>query len=117
MTDDERMQRIDDLLTHVWMVRTFLKHSEEIEDDEELAEIMRKLYDYTHSLGAAWSAQDSEAYLQQARKKFHRLRKATEQFAEIQPDVSMHMNYQMARRSLETALRDIAAVLEVDEQA
>lgn len=112
MTPDERMQRIDDLLTHVWMVRTFLKHSEEIEDDEELAEVMRKLYDYTHSLGAAWSAQDSEAYLHQARKKLHRLRQATEQFAEIQPEVSMHMTYQMARRSLETTVQDVTALLE-----
>lgn len=112
MTDEQRMQRIDDLLTHVWMVRTFLKHSEEVEDDEELAEIMRKLYDYTHSLGAAWSAQDATAYLQQARKKFHRLRQATEQFADIQPDVSMHMNYQMARRSLEAAVRDVGQLLE-----
>ena len=28
----EKMVEVDDLLTHVWMVRTFLKHSEEAED-------------------------------------------------------------------------------------
>ncbi len=112
MTDDERMRRIDDLLTHVWMVRTFLKHSEEAEEDEELAEVQRKLYDYTHSLGTAWTAQDSEAYLRQAKKKFHRLRQATEQFSEIQPEISTHMTFQMARRSLETAVAEVGPLLD-----
>ena len=36
LSDQQRMQRLDELLSHVWMVRTFLKHSEEAEEDDEL---------------------------------------------------------------------------------
>ena len=36
MTPEDVMCRVDALLSHVWMVRTFLKHSEEAEEDEEL---------------------------------------------------------------------------------
>ena len=35
MTPHERMLRLDNLFSHVWMVRTFLKHSDEAEDDDE----------------------------------------------------------------------------------
>ena len=72
-------------LTHVWMVRTFLKHSEELEEDEDLGDVHRTLYDYMHALGTAWKAQDAEAYLKQARKKIAKLRGATDQFAQLQP--------------------------------
>ena len=45
MDGTDLMQRIDALLSHVWMVRTFLKHSEEAEDDERLCVVQRDLYD------------------------------------------------------------------------
>ena len=38
MTNESQMHQIDRLLSHVWMVRTFLKHSEEAEEDDELRE-------------------------------------------------------------------------------
>ena len=106
------MERVDALLTHVWMVRTFIKHSEEVEEDEELSQVQRKLYDYTHALGTAWLNQDAESYLKQARKKLHRLRQATEQFTQLQPEVSTHMSFQMAVRSLKTAVEQIEVALE-----
>ena len=111
MTAQQAMQRIDGLLTHVWMVRTFIKHSEEVEDDPELSEIQRTLYDFMLALGNAWKAQDGEAYLKQAQKKFSKLRRATEEFAEIQPEVSTHMNFKMAVESLKLAVKEIGEVL------
>ena len=45
MDDVEKVKKLDDLLSHVWMVRTFLKHSEEAEEDDELLEVHRGLYD------------------------------------------------------------------------
>ena len=114
MSATEAMHRIDTLLTHVWMVRTFIKHSDESEDDEDLKDVQRVLYDYMLALGASWQAQDAEAYLKQARKKISRLRAATNLFAEIQPEVSTHTNYQMAVRSLQAAVTEIEAVLGVD---
>ena len=115
MSPEERMHRIDTLLSHVWMVRAFLKHSEEAEQDDELREVHRALYDYMLSLGAPLQAGDPAAYLKQARKKLAKLRRATEWFVEIQPDVSAHTNFQMAAHSLSAAVAEIAELLAVDD--
>jgi len=106
------MHRADALLSHVWMVRTFIKHSEEVEDDPQLSEVQRTLYDYMLALGSAWQAQDAEAYLKQARKKLAKLRKATDDFAELQPEVSTHMNFKMAVTSLKHAVDEMEALLQ-----
>lgn len=106
-----QMQAVDALVSHVWMVRTFIKHSEEAEEDDDLREVQRVLYDYALALGSAWKAQDAPAYLKQARKKLTKLRQATELFAEVQPEVSTHMNYQMAVRSLQQAVESLDQAL------
>ncbi len=109
----DAMRRIDGLLSHVWMVRTFLKHSDEAADDEELCEVHRALYDYCLALGGPLAAGDPAAYLKQAAKKLSKLRKATELFIEIQPEVSTHTNFQMAAASLRLAVEEITATLAV----
>ena len=105
------MQRIDSLLSHVWMVRTFVKHSEEAAEDDELAEVHRELYDYLLALGPTLQAGDADGYLHVARKKFGRLQKTTELFLAIQPEISTHTNFQMAARSLRTAVTEIETLL------
>ncbi len=110
-TPDGAMRRIDALLSHVWMVRTFLKHSEEAEEIEELREVHRELYDYMLALGGPWQAQDSAAYLKLAAKKLSKLRKITAQFVAEQPEISSHTNFQMAARSLQTAVGEIESIL------
>lgn len=112
MTSDEAMRRIDTLLSHVWMVRAFLKHAPEAEEDEELCEIHRALYDYMLALGAPWKAQDSVEYLKLARKKYSKLRQAADDFTAMQPEVSTHTNFQMAVQSLSSAVKDVGAVLD-----
>lgn len=112
MTDAERVEAIDDRIAHVWMVRRFLKHADETEDDEELQEIARDLYDFMLAVGPPRSAGDHPGFLKQARKKFRRLRHATDLFVEIQPEVSGHTNFQMAARSLRLAVADIERILE-----
>ena len=111
MTRPEAMRRIDALLSHVWMVRTFLKHSEEAEEDDELLEIVRVLYDGCLAVGAAWDAQDADAYLKIVQKKLGKMRTAAQRYAEILPEVSAHTNFKMALTSLQTALTDIAEVM------
>ncbi len=112
MTPDEAMHRIDTLLSHVWMVRTFLKHSDEAEEDEELTEVYRSLYDYALALGGPFKSGDAAAYLKLANKKFSKLRKATELFLEIQPEISTHTNFQMAAQSLNAAVHEIGELLQ-----
>jgi len=116
MTSHEAMHRLDALLSHVWVVRTFLKHSEEAEEDEELMDVVRVLYDYLLGVGPAWTEQNAEEYLKVARKKYSKLEKAAAEFAELQPEVSDHTNFKMAVHSLNTAVADIGHVLDLVEQ-
>ena len=112
MTPVEVMRQIDTQLAHVWMVRTFLKHSDAAQEEDELCEIHRALYDYMLALGGKDNEQQAEAYVKQARKKFSKLRAACEQFVEIQPEVSGHTNFQMAARSLSAAVAAIGRLLD-----
>ncbi|QDV27201.1 amidohydrolase [Aureliella helgolandensis] len=110
----ELMHQVDAEVAHVWMVRTFLKHSDEASEDEELASVHRDLYDFMLALGPALDANDAAAYLKIARKKLSKLRLATELFLEIQPEVSGHTNFKMAGRSLTLAVERIITLLTVE---
>lgn len=105
------MHAIDTQLAHVWMVRAFLKHSEEAQDDDELAEVHRELYDYMLALGAPLKEGNADEYLKLARKKLAKLRRATDLFLEIQPQISTHTNFQMAAASLKAAVARISELL------
>lgn len=112
LTDEQRVQSIDDILSHVWMVRTFLKHSEEAEEDDELCDVHRDLYDYMLALGAPLEAKDHAKYLKIAKKKLKRLKAADRLFAEIQPEISSHTNFKMAAHSLRLCVQQIVELLE-----
>jgi cob(I)alamin adenosyltransferase len=104
--------QLDDQLAHLWMVRTFLKHSDEAQDDEDLRDIARDLYDYILALAPAKLAEDDEAYIKMARKKLSKLRKAAELYDEIQAEVSSHTNFEMANRSLKLVVARIEQILQ-----
>ncbi len=110
MNPDDAVRRIEELLSHVWMVRTFLKHSEEAAEDDDLMDVVRDLYDYSLATGAALRSDDAAEYLKQAKKKLAKLRGAAERFAELQPQISTHTNFEMAARSLTIAVREIGAI-------
>jgi len=107
----ELMQLIDTQLAHVWMVRAFLKHSEEAAEDDELAEVHRELYDCMLALGGPLKEGNAQEYLKLARKKLAKLRRATELFVRIQPQISQHTNFQMAASSLVAAVNEIQGLL------
>ena len=109
---EQLVKRIDELCSHLWMVRTFLKHSEEHEEDEELRGVQRGLYDYMLALGGPLKDGDHAKYLKQAKKKLRKLKNADELFQEIQPEISSHTNFQMAAVSLRLTVAQIAALLE-----
>lgn len=103
---------IDEQLSHLWMVRTFIKHSDEAVDDEELRDIARELYDFILAVAPAKQADDDEAYLKMAKKKFAKLKTATQLFIDIQPDVSSHTNFEMAAKSLSLTVEKINSLLQ-----
>lgn len=111
-TDAQVVRQIDELLSHVWMVRAFLKHCEEAEEDDELRDVQRALYDYMLALGGPLRDGDHAKFLKQAKKKFKKLRNATELFQEIQPEISSHTNFQMAAVSLNIAVTQIGELIE-----
>jgi cob(I)alamin adenosyltransferase len=111
MSPTDRMHAIDTQLAHVWMVRAFLKHSDEAAEDDELAGVHRDLYDFMLALGGPLQAGDADEYLKLARKKLSKLKRATELFTQIQPQVSQHTNFFMAAASLRAAAAQIERLL------
>ncbi len=112
MTDTEKVARLDQLISHLWMVRTFLKHSEEAEDDDELADVHRDLYDYMLALGGPTQENDEQAYLKVAKKKFKLIKGARNLFLQIQPEISSHTNFRMAATSLNAAVDEIEQIIQ-----
>lgn len=102
---------IDQQVAHLWMVRTFLKHADESEDDEELRSVVRDIYDFILAVGPIDEVDDDAVYLKMAKKKLTKLRKATELYEEIQPEVSGHTNFVMAAKSLRLALNAITEII------
>src|SRR5262245_50180937 len=110
------MHAIDTQLAHVWMVRAFLKHSEEAAEDEELAEVHRELYDFMLALGGPLKEGNADEYLRLAAKKFGKLKRATEIFAGIGPEIRQHTNFQMAMASLTAAVVEVERLLATASQ-
>ena len=50
MTPEEAVRRINVQLAHAWMVRTFLKHADEIQDDADMLEVPRMIFDYCRAV-------------------------------------------------------------------
>jgi len=116
MTDEHesgwsKVRAIDAEVAHLWMVRTFLKHADEAEEDEDLRDVVRDLYDFILAVGPINEVDDPAGYLKMAKKKLSKLRKATELYEEIQPEVSGHTNFVMAARSLRLCVDAIAALI------
>ena len=58
------------------MVRTFLKHAEEIQDDESFLEVPRTIFDYCRAVEPARERGDTATYLHRIRSKLSKLRRA-----------------------------------------
>lgn len=108
------VRAIDQQVSHLWMVRTFLKHCDEAEDDEDLRDIVRDIYDFILAVGPLGEVQDSSTYFKMAKKKLRRLSRATELYEQIQPEVSGHTNFVMASKSLRIARDRIAEIVASD---
>jgi hypothetical protein len=111
------MERINRILAHAWMVRQFLKHAEEVQDDEDMLEVHRMTFDYIRAVEPSYQRRDAQEYLHRARGKLSKLRKVAEFFEREYRRVSDHTNFQMAAASLSFCVQQIDEVLEAVEGA
>jgi hypothetical protein len=111
MTPEQAVERLQMILAHAWMVRTFLKHADEIQEDEEFLDVHRTIFDYCRAVEPAFQRGDVKDYLHRARGKLSKLRRAAEFFAANFTRVTDHTNWQMASASLSGCVRQIEEVL------
>jgi hypothetical protein len=112
MTLEEAVDRLNVVLAHAWMVRTFLKHAEEIQDDEEMLSVPRTIFDYVRAVEPAWQRKDFADYLHRIKGKLPKLRRAAELFAREFRRTSDHTNFQMAAQSLSGCVQEIEGILD-----
>jgi hypothetical protein len=93
------------------MVRTFLKHAEEIQDDEALLEVPRMIFDYVRATEPAFQRGDVQDYLHRIKGKLPKLRRVAELLAAEFRRVSVHTNFEMASLSLSGAVREIEEIM------
>lgn len=111
MSPEEAVSRLQGVLAHLWMVRTFLKHAEEIQDDEDLLAVPRTLFDYVRATEPAAQRGDTKEYLHRVRSKLSKLRRAAEVLQNEHRRVSVHTNFEMAALSLTACVRQIEETL------
>jgi hypothetical protein len=111
MRPEEAMERVHMLLAHAWMVRTFLKHADEIQDDEDLLDVHRVIFDSVRALEPSYQRKDVTEFLRRARGKLPKLRRVAEILEREYRRVSDHTNFQMAALSLRCCVADIEQTL------
>jgi hypothetical protein len=111
VTADEAVELLHGELAHLWMVRTFLKHADEIQDDEELLDVPRTLFDYVRATEPAAQRNDTKEFLHRLRGKLPKLRCAAEALQQEYRRVSSHTNFEMAALSLTACVRRIEEIL------
>jgi hypothetical protein len=100
VTPDEAVDRLTALLAHAWMVRTFLKHADEIQGDADMLDVPRTLYDSIRAVEPAYERKDWGEYLRRLKGKLPKVRRAADYFAAHFREFSPHTNYEMAALSL-----------------
>jgi hypothetical protein len=111
MTPTEAVQRLDIVLAHAWMVRNFLKHAEEVQEDPEMLEVHRVIFDFIRAVEPSRQRGDHAEYLRRIRGKLSKLRRQAEFFAREYRRVSSHTNFEMAAASLSGCVRQIEEIL------
>ena len=115
LTPEQIVSECQDVMAHAWMVRTFVKHSEEAEDFPELMNLARTVFDTARALETR--TDDPAGYLQMLRKKIGKLRRASEEFRADAPRASTHMNFQQAVVSMDACERRLEELLAAGQSA
>ncbi|VAX42349.1 hypothetical protein MNBD_PLANCTO02-1194 [hydrothermal vent metagenome] len=110
-TQLEIVHRCQKVMSHAWVVRTFIKHCDEVEDFPELMNIARIIFDTSCALETRLD--DPAQYLRMLQKKIGKFQKAVEQFHIDAPQASTHTNFVQAGISLQTSLDDLQSLLQL----
>jgi hypothetical protein len=105
------MEKLNIIMAHAWMVRRFLKHAEEVENDVEMLEVHRTIYDYLRALEPSYQRKDARDYVRRAQGKLPKLRQVAEFFQKEYSRVSTHTNFEMAALSLTGCVKQIEEIL------
>lgn len=111
----EIVERCQIVLAHAWMVRTFVKHSEEVEDFPDLMHMVRAVFDTARALETRVG--DPEGYLRMLRKKIGKLRSAAVRFRTDAAEASTHTNFVQAVISLDACVAEFEQLLAEAEAA
>jgi hypothetical protein len=111
MSPAEAVERLNVVLAHAWMVRNFLKHADEIQEDEELLDVHRTLFDVIRAVEPSRERGDHAEYLRRLGNKLPKLRRAAEFFAREYRRASTHTNFEMAALSLTGVVRHVEEIL------
>jgi hypothetical protein len=120
MTPEEAVSRLNTVLAHAWMIRTFLKHADDIQADEGMLDVPRTLYDSIRAVEPAFQRGDYGDFLRRLKGKLPKLRRAAEHFRDHFKEFSPHTNFEMAAASLLGVVRqmeEIFAALDWNEVA
>ena len=109
MSTPEFVDSCQKVMAHAWMVRTFVKHSEEVEDFPELMGIVRSVFDTSRALETR--VDDPAAFAKMLRKKIGKLAKAADQFRIDAPLASTHTNFQQAVISIDVCVEQLRELL------
>lgn len=109
LTPQQIVDRCQKVMAHAWMVRTFIKHSEEIDEFPELMGIVRAVFDTARALETR--SDHPAGYLQMLAKKIGKLKKAAEQFRTDALNASAHTNFQQAVLSMDACVEELEKLL------
>ena len=104
LTPERAVERCQAVFAHAWMVRTFVKHSPEVEEFPELMQVVRTVFDVSRAVESRTA--EPVAYFHQLRKKMRRLKEAAAQFRQDAPVASDHTNFRLAVLSLEACVQE-----------
>lgn len=107
---EQLVHRAQRVMAHAWMVRAFVRHSDEAEDFPELTEIGRAVFDLSRALETR--VDDPSAYFKMLSKKIGKFRKASEQFAIDAPNASAHTNFAQAVVSIRACAEELERLLD-----
>ena len=110
MSPEEAVARLNTVLAHAWMIRTFLKHADEIQDSEEMLDVPRTLYDSIRAVEPAFQRGDFADFLRRLKGKLPKLRRAADYFNAHYRDFSPHTNFEMAAMSLQGVVQQMEEI-------